>query len=102
MQSLFLTCAIFTGCGRHIAFFLGTAYAHPISMVTDMTTAKKLRIGNASIVGLKSILLDEAMRLEHNNKERAEALMEEIMHGMEEAAAETARAFRPPRPKSGA
>lgn len=67
-----------------------------------MTMTKKLQIGNASIVGLKNILLDEAMRLEHNNKERAEALMEEIMHGMEEeAAVETARAFRPPRPKGG-
>ena len=70
-------------------------------MVSNMTTAKKLRIGGSSIVGLKNILLDEAMRLEHNNKERAEALMEEIMHGMEEEA-ETVRAFRPPRPKRGA
>ena len=71
-------------------------------MVTDMTTAKKLLIGDASKAGLKSILLDEAMRLEHNNRERAEALMEEIMHGMEEAAGETVRAFRPPRPKRNA
>lgn len=71
-------------------------------MVTDMATAKKLRLGDTSIVGLKSILLDEAMRLEHNNRERAEALMEEIMHGMEETAAEPARAFRPPRPKRDA
>lgn len=71
-------------------------------MVTDMTTAKKLHIGETSKVGLKSILLDEAMRLEHNNKERALALMEEIMHGMEEEAEEPLRAFRPPRPKRGA
>lgn len=82
--------------------FLGTDYAQPISMVMDMTMTKKLQIGNASIVGLKNILLDEAMRLEHNNKERAEALMEEIMHGMEEDAEEPRRTFRPPRPKSGA
>ncbi len=81
---------------------MGTAYAQPISMVTNMTIVKKLRIGKASIVGLKNILLDEAMRLEDNNKERAEALMEEIMHGMEEAATNTARAFRPPRPKNEA
>ncbi len=67
-----------------------------------MTMVKKLQIGNTSIVDLKSILLDEAMRLEHNDKERAEALMEEIMHGMEETAAKPAPAFRPPRPKSGA
>ena len=70
-------------------------------MVTEMIMARKLRIGDASKAGLKSILLDEAMRLEHNNKERAEALTEEIMHGMEEAEAESVRAFRPPRPKSG-
>ncbi len=41
------------------------------------------------------------MRLEHNNKERAEALMEEIMHSMEEDSV-SASAFRPPRPKKGA
>lgn len=97
----FSTTRFFNSCGRHFTCFLGTAYAQPISMVTNMTTTKKLQIGNASIVGLKNILLDEAMRLEHNNRERAQALMEEIMHGMEEETEEPRRTFRPPRPKRG-
>ncbi len=70
-------------------------------MVSNMTTVRRIRIGDSLIAGLKNILMDEAMRLEHNNKERAEALMEEIMHSMEEDSV-SASAFRPPRPKKGA
>ncbi len=75
------------------------AYAHPISKVTKMTEAKRERSNASSLLRLKQILLDEAMKLEGNDADRAKELMEEIMNGIEKGGHAGERAFRPPRPK---